>query len=221
MGYTQTSLRRRIIAHYHMAKRNNSNNYFKAALATHNKEDFIWFIVHRSKDLTNLMAWEAFFIAAFKSNVRDFGYNLTSGGEQSYFTQEVRDKISKKAIERDLKGMRNPFYGKTHSEEQRLKWRESRKGIIHNPGYRHTEETKQKIREIKERNKGNEAISYNMSIAQKSKAVKCITTGEEFRAIKAAARYFSVSSSALSAHLQGKTSNVRGLVFELVTQLKT
>ena len=44
------------------------------------------------------------------------------------FTEEHKSNISKNHA--DVAGEKNPFFGKTHSNEQREKWKESRAGKV-------------------------------------------------------------------------------------------
>ena len=76
-------------------------------------------------------------IALHKSNQREYGYNLTDGGEGicGYrFSEEARKKMGKERI-----GEKNHNYGKRHNEETRRKMSESLKGRII------TDETRLKI----------------------------------------------------------------------------
>ena len=71
-------------------------------------------------------------------NSRDCGYNMTTGGEGVCGVKHY--------------GEDNPFYGKRHSEESRLKMSKARKGKFvlennHFYGKHHTEETKRLIQE--------------------------------------------------------------------------
>jgi group I intron endonuclease len=213
VGYTQTSLYRRIISHYALSKKNTSSNYFKSALSKYKKSDFIWFILFRSISLNDLKDKEQFFIELFKSNNRLFGYNLSSGGEQCYFNEEVKNKISEKAKNRGLKGEQNPFYGKHHTLEQRNKWSENRKGVVHNPEYKHTEETKKKLSKIKKEICKKQEVINNMSLAQKSKHITCINTGISFRSIGEASRNLKINKSTIQAHLKGKLKSAKGYFF--------
>lgn len=58
------------------------------------------------------------------------GYNSKNGGgARHYQTEETKSRmsISKKG---KYKGSDNPFYGKTHSDEQKQKWSNERKGRV-------------------------------------------------------------------------------------------
>lgn len=74
---------------------------------------------------------EKFYIKLFKSNERDFGYNINEGGEGNSkpCKEETKIKISK-ANKGKLLGEKNPMYGKTHTEEVKKKMSEINKKRI-------------------------------------------------------------------------------------------
>ena len=67
---------------------------------------------------------EVALISLFKSNNREFGYNVENGGNgKGKMSEETRNKISEAQ-----KGEKHYMYGKHHSEEARKKMSEARKG---------------------------------------------------------------------------------------------
>jgi len=66
-----------------------------------------------------------------------------------------RSKAVRKKMSEVTKGEKNPFYGKTHSEESKAKISASKKGKPGTwVGRKHSEETKQKMREAKLKKQG-------------------------------------------------------------------
>lgn len=59
-------------------------------------------------------AVEKCLIRHYKSYDRNYGYNLTLGGEGMCLTEEQRQKLSER-----MRGEGNPFYGKHHTEQTR------------------------------------------------------------------------------------------------------
>lgn len=87
--------------------------------------------------------WEKMLIYHYKSNNSDYGYNKSTGGEQSpigcKFTEEHRRKLSeakkgRKLSEEHCKKLSQVHKGKKLSEETKKKLSESKKGEL-NPMY--------------------------------------------------------------------------------------
>ena len=100
---------------------------------------------------------EQYYILCFESYLGDFGYNTSLGGQSSLMREETRIKIGN-----SVRGEKNGFYGKHHTEEQKGKWSEQRSGK-NAPAYgrtgekhpfygkHHTEEAKEKMRQALDR----------------------------------------------------------------------
>lgn len=218
IGYTQTTLKRRISAHYGASNKNKSNNYFRNALKKYKKNVFEWFIIYESELLETLKDRERYYIVFFKSNNKKFGYNLTDGGEQCHFNEEVCEKISKKAKERNLTGEKNPFFGKTHSEETKKHLSKIRKGIINNPNFKnHTEETKLKLSKIRKELCKDPIIINNMSNSKKNcKPIKCIENKIDYHSIGAAARALNINTGSIKNQLHGRSKTAGGYTFKFI-----
>jgi group I intron endonuclease len=217
IGYTTQTLKKRIAGHYCGAKNNNvANNYFKNALLKYSKDTFEWFILWESDDLQILLEKEKYFVSLLKSNVKSIGYNLTSAGDSGVYNDEVRKKISDKAIERNLKGSRNPFYGKNHSQETKDEWSKVRKGICYNPGYKHSDEVKKRLSEIRIQLCKDEEHILKMQNCQVSKRIICVETGIEYKSIKEASRQTGIKSGSISANVNGRTKTCNGFLFKLI-----
>ena len=138
-------------------------------------------------------------IAHYRSNQREYGYNLTDGGEGicGYrLSEEARKKIGEALI-----GEKNHNYGKRPSEETRRKISESLKGRII------TDEIRLKIsKSLRGRHKSDET---RKKIGEaNSKRVVCIETGVIFNSIKEAAANMGRRRSDISRCCRGilKTS---------------
>ncbi|MFA5657652.1 MAG: NUMOD3 domain-containing DNA-binding protein [Oscillospiraceae bacterium] len=120
----------------------NHNSYMKAAI-----EKYWWENVKHeilASGLTPVQAEEKEkeFIYLYKSNNRDFGYNLTNGGEKNKkHSLESRMKMSV-----SLKGRPSPRKGVRLSEETKKKVSEAHKGLRYNIGIKFTEERKAALR---------------------------------------------------------------------------
>ena len=103
-----------------------SGKRLRDSIKHYGKENFKVELIEEieSKDLMDER--EIYWISYYKSTDTEIGYNISQGGN----------------VNRTMVGENNPFYGKHHSEEQRLIWSTTRKGQKHRP---HTEEEKLKI----------------------------------------------------------------------------
>ena len=137
------------------------------------------------------MKWVAFY-----NCVTPNGYNLTKGSRKTIgykHTKEAKEKM-KKARSTAYLGSGNPFYGKHHSEEQKKKWGEIRKGLNHL-----TEE------QIK-----------NLRKSHFTKAVLCVETGEVFDTIKTAAEKYNIVATHITRVCRGRRKTTGGYHWKYV-----
>ena len=117
----------------HLAGR--GNRYLANAVKKYGKDAFTYDILEANVFDEFLPDLEVAYIANFNT-VAPHGYNLTSGGYHAIPSELTRRKISEA-----VKGKKNGFFGKEHSEETKHKISEANK----NP----SEETRQKMSEAK------------------------------------------------------------------------
>ena len=113
------------------------------------------------------------------------GYNLTEGGNGGVPCEETRRKISN-ANKGKLIGKKNPFYGKHHSEENKIKWSEKKKG-------KHiSEETKKKLSKSNTNGKcSKKVLQFTLDgelIKEWPSVMECSRNGYDFRNISACCR---------------------------------
>lgn len=214
VGYTKSTLYRRIISHNYCARNSIDNNFFHNALLKYGLENFDWYVIFASSKLKELKLRERKFIELLKSNQRQFGYNLSNGGESPTFSQETRNKISRKAKSRELFGTKNPFYGKTHSLATRKHWSKIRKGKCNNLGYKHSKKIKEKLSQIRKRLCKNPDHILTMRLAQKSKPIICLSNSVIYCSINEAARQLNIKRSGIKAQLHGRTKTYMGMTFK-------
>lgn len=139
------------------------------------KENFEKTILAYSDDEEELKELEKFYITTLNATDPDVGYNIVceSGGFQT-LSEEQKRKISqslkgrplsehrKQKISAAMTGEKHPMYGKKHSEETKQKIRESMKGKQQCLGKRHSEETKRKISQSLKGKKHSEETKQKM-----------------------------------------------------------
>jgi group I intron endonuclease len=133
----------------HLNQNRSFKTLFQNALYKHGPESFDWEILFETDNIDELNEKEIYYIK--KYNTLENGYNLTTGGMNGTYSKESKKKLSKIAKKRigdknsfygkgsRIKGENNHFFGKKHSEETKEKLRQKRLGK------KHSEETKRKI----------------------------------------------------------------------------
>lgn len=114
---------------------------FWNAIQKYGWDNFEHEIITNNLTLEEANSREVELISKFKSDQREFGYNIEPGGGASNgLSIETREKISKSHIgmhageknyfyDIHMCGEENPFYGCKHSNESKKKMSESRKGF--------------------------------------------------------------------------------------------
>ena len=118
-----------------------NNQHFWNAIQKYGWENFEHIIISTDLSHDNAKSMEIELISEFQSNLPQYGYNKTLGGDGTFgykhkpesikkmknreFSKETRDKIREKAKLR--KGDLNPMYHKHHSEDSKQKMSNSSK----------------------------------------------------------------------------------------------
>jgi group I intron endonuclease len=199
IGITKKDILRRWRAHVKESSENNPKNscYFHRAIQKYGKEDWHHIVLEVAECLSieDAEACEIKWIEIYQSNNRLYGYNSTSGGKINNLTPEVREKLSKitkesltperlalqsAKMKEYYQNNPNPFKGKQHTEESKLKMSEKiKKHYENNPNpfkdKKHSEETKAIMSEkFKERLSKDDFVSNFklMTPEQRQKAVR-------------------------------------------------
>lgn len=160
IGQTIRTLKQRFTAH---CTRNGCRSYIGKAIKAHGKDNFTIEEIDTASSLEELNKKEIYWIKYYNSTDLSVGYNLTYGGDNRVMLDSTKEKIAnahkgkpkppmseerKKAISAFFKGRKSTnkprkrgYKRKGHSDETKEKLR------IANTGRKHTEETKNKIRE--------------------------------------------------------------------------
>lgn len=123
-----------------------------------------------------------------------FGYNLTTGGETTKFSEEALKKMSQSHSKE-----KHHMWGKHHSEETKKKIGEANSGENSSwYGRKHTEEEKEKIRNALKGKKKSKEHVMKANIT-KGYPVQCIETQEIYYSMKEAKRKTGISDSSIGA----------------------
>lgn len=141
--------KRRLIQHKSLSNKNNGY-YIHNAISKYGISNFNFDILYETDLEEDCLEKEMFYIDLFKTNInkygKDFGYNLTDGGEgvsgivRQPMSEEQKERISK-ALKGKYIGENSATFGKHLSQEHKDKISKAITGIIR------SEMTKQKISE--------------------------------------------------------------------------
>ena len=178
IGKTTTTLTQRISQHLSDSKTQKDNTYFHNAINKYGISAFEWTIIDSCEDNIMLNQLERLHISRYESQDKNYGYNLTVGGEGSCGLKWSKSARKKKS--NSMKGSKNHFYGKRHSLESLKKMSkncsskrpEVREKISRfHKGKKLSERHKQKLREVQKGKNQNKNIRKKISIAKNGKGL--------------------------------------------------
>lgn len=153
-------------------------------------------------------ALEIKLISEYKTQDKEFGYNILEGGDAPSMTDDVREKMSKAmqgnknglghlCSEEKKKKISKAQKGRKFSKEHREKISLAKKGRPHKPP---SEETRKKI-----------------SDAHKKTPIFCAELNQTFCSIQNCAKELQLSATAICACCKGRTKSVHGYHFQYAT----
>ena len=201
IGMSMQNLTKRKLEHKSISKKN-SNSYFHYAIKKYGFDNFEWFLLFKSNDKDTLLNKEKYFIKLFNSNLKNIGYNSSTGGEYPILNEEVRRKQS--SIKKGkYNGIKNPFYGHHHTKETKLKFSESRRGKKISGFVSHTEETKKTLSKRRIEWCNNLENRKKLSLQNQNRTlVYCLELNKYFNSIKEASLYFNINYSTFKDNIK-------------------
>ena len=169
------------ILFYNAIQKYGWNNFEHKILATCEEEN-------AAKEL------ERYYIALYKSNDKNFGYNIMEGGQTQRYPQSIKEKISKAN-----KGKPSPSKGKVMSEEQKRKISEAQKGRPFTP--EHAANCKKAMREYFKTHKPSHTFTAEDHAKSKEltmKKVRIVELDKIFNSMTECAKFMNVNISNLS-----------------------
>ena len=177
---------------------------FYSAIQKYGWDNFEHIILFENLTKEEACQKEQELIKKYRTNDREFGYNLTSGGDYFVMNKEVKIKISKA-----LKGNKNNL-GKKHSEETRKKISESLKGhIVTEEQRKHMSEAAKK-RHVPCSEEKRKNLSQNYP---NKKPVYCIELDKIYESVQECARQLHLHATAVSKVCRGKLNTTGGYHF--------
>lgn len=166
--------------------RRHSKSEISKAIKDYGFDNFSVEVIDHAENLEELNAKEIKWTAYYDCMIPK-GYNKCYGGDTTegfHHRQSSKQKMSV-AKSKLYRGKGNPFYGKTHSDEQKAKWSRERKG----------------------RDMSKATAASLPSIIRK---VKNLDTGEVFDSIIEAARKYNIKPTHISRVCRGKRKHTGG-----------
>lgn len=194
------------------------------AIKKYGWENFSHEILATNLNKDDAFAMEISLIKKYRSDEKEFGYNLSSGGENGSIGVKRTEKY-KKFMSETRTGEKNPFYGRKHTKQTLEKMKIAQGGKNH-PMYNkhHSEETKLKMSQS---HKGEKCYWYgkmrdqntiNATIERSRKPIICIETEEYFKSCKEATISKKIKSkTSISNCLNGRSKTAGGYHWRYAT----
>lgn len=194
IGQTTRTLEERIYEHRHC-----KTTTLGKAIQKYGWENFTVEILEVCETLEQLNEREKFWIAKYNS-IAPNGYNLTEGGNNGLFSDEVCLKIS----------VANT--GKKRSAETCKRISESKTGT------KMPEKTRALMSAMRKGKPKSDEARANMKLAQAKnrKCVRCIETGEVFSSIRKAAEKYGIDHKNIGRACKKSTRTALGMHWEFV-----
>lgn len=192
-----------------------SNEHLRRSIEKYGIENFTIieeFDVAYSEE--ELDALEDLYIKMYNTTNNQYGYNKKYGGANGKQSEETRRKNSeghkglkmseetKRKQSEMRKGNKNPFYGKKHTDETKKKISKANSGINNGMSKGHTEQSKQKMREVQTRLHGRKII--------------CEENGKIYNSAGEAARDLRLNASSIHHCCRGDYKSTKGYHFKYV-----
>lgn len=196
IGMTQKTIEKRWNSGYR------NNPHFHRAIKKYGWDGFYHEVVANGLTKEKAEEIEKYYIAKHNSTNPAVGYNIELGGNSTgKHSEKTKQKISaaqkgRTFTEEHRSNMSKAHKGLKHTAEQRAKISNQMLGNKNTLGYRHTEETKQKMSES---HKGKHG-----------KPVICLSDGKFFKSVVDAANFYGLTRHKVLNNCTGKTKRLYG-----------
>lgn len=169
-------------------------SYFYKAIQKYGWDGFEHIILKNNLTLEEANYWESYYISKCKSNNKNFGYNLTSGGEGYQVNEEARENMR----------LAQKKYFNTHtiSEETRRKMSVSQKKRWEEPAFREKMSNIRKEIWKREEYKNYQSESRKGELNPSARKVRCIEEPNKiFGTVTEASQWCNNGSSSLRSKI--------------------
>ena len=184
------------------------NTRFGCAIKSHGWDRFTHEILFENLTKEEACKKEIELIAFYKSQDKEFGYNMLAGGDAPEITDEIKAKMSKA-----LMGNKNGAH--PCKEETKEKIRQTQLGKFV------SQETR-KLQSIVAKNRPhkpcNEETKKKISEKHKKKKVICTDTLEIFESLQDAGKKTGIAATTICAVCKGKHKHTKGLHFSYLDE---
>lgn len=178
--------------------------HFYSAIQKYGWDNFEHITIASNLSKDKACAMEINLIAQYKTQDREYGYNVFKGGTAPSLPQETKDKIAQ-----GLKGNKNGL-GKECSDEKKKKISEAQKGR------KLSEEHKRKLSKPKSVTYpcSEEKRQHIIDAKKDKKPITCIETNQSYSSIHECARQMCLDATAICAVLRGRLKLTGGYHFK-------
>lgn len=225
IGQTTGSPKRRLNRHVSDARARRSNSPLQNAIMKYGVENFTFDVVICAFDRESTNLLEKFFIKEHKSNTKEFGYNLTDGGEgmDGYrHTEEAKRKLSlvgkdRQHSEKSKQKISLGNKGKVISEETKQKQR------LTMVGRRATEKTKQKMSLVRKGRKISDETKQKRTFTKFVRPVEQLSIDgvllNEYPSLTAAENSTDIDKGCICQVCKGKQKTAGGFLWRYVSYI--
>lgn len=184
IGCTKNTLTRRW--QQHVSKANtNPNCHFHRSILKHGVDCWLHEIIYTTNDTNDMLDMERQLIKEHDTYIN--GYNSSIGGEHRTTMKGENNPMF--GVKRDLTGSNNPMFGRVHTDHSKKLIGDSHRGHSRKWG-RHSDETKQKIRDTQRAKMISCTIKYDSGEIKAYPSLKALARSEgiDYQRVKQVAR---------------------------------
>lgn len=192
-----------------------TTNYFHSAIRKYGKINFVFDIICCCKTLDDLNYMETYFIKHFNSTNKEFGYNLTTGGDSTEVNLESVKKMQE-VIKKQYENGRSPWNKGLKYKATSESWNKGLMGYKLNHGY-NVSKALTGLKKTEDHRKNLSIAAFNRFLKTKhiqSKNVICLELNIVFKSASQAARYFNTSQGCISNICRGERKSLSGRSFQ-------